>query len=62
MKTNITTKSGKIVRVRIMRGATTCHGALVTRSGRVVAESDVVRPAFAADAAERDAIALAARI
>jgi hypothetical protein len=60
--TTITTKSGKTLRIRIIRGATTCHGALVARNGRIVAECDTVRPAFAVDAAERDAVALAARI
>lgn len=63
MQTNtVTTRSGKTLRVRIIRGATTCHGALVARNGRIVAECDIVRPAGCVDSAERDAVALAARI
>jgi hypothetical protein len=60
--TTITSKSGRSLRIRVMRGANTCHGALVARNGRVVWESDVIYPAFAIDAAERDARAAAARI
>lgn len=59
--TTVVTKSGKTLRIRIMRGNTTCHAVLVARNGRVVAECDV-RPRDFVEAAERDAIDLAARI
>jgi hypothetical protein len=60
MKT--TTKTGRIVTIRIAKGATTCHAVIVARNGRVIAESDTMRPAGCVDAAERDGLALAARI
>ena len=60
MKT--TTKSGKIVTVRIVKGATTCYAVLVAGNGRIVAESDNVRRRGFEAAAERDGLDLAARI
>jgi len=60
--TTITSKSGRTLRIRVIRGTNTCHGALVARNGRVIWESDVMYPAFGVDAAERDAREAAARI
>lgn len=60
MKT--TTKSGRTVTIRVVKGANTCHAVIVARNGRVIAESDTMYPAFGVDAAERDGLALAARI
>lgn len=60
--TTITSKSGRSLRIRIVRGTTTCHGALVAANNRVIWESDTIRPAGCVDAAERDAREAAARI
>lgn len=60
MKT--TTKSGRTVTIRVINGTNTCHAVIVARNGRVIAESDTMYPRFGVDAAERDGLALAARI
>jgi hypothetical protein len=60
MKT--TTKTGKNVTVRIVKGVNTCHAVIVARNGRVIAESDTMRPRGCEAAAYDDARALAARI
>lgn len=58
----IITKSGKNAVVRVVKGLNTCHAVVVARNGRVLAESDVMRPRFAVGDAERDGIALASRV
>ncbi len=60
MKT--TTKSGKNVTIRVVKGINTCHAVIVARNGRIVAESDTMCPRGCEDSAERDGLALAARI
>jgi hypothetical protein len=60
MKT--TTKTGKNVTIRVVKGTSTCHAVIVARNGRIIAESDTMRPAFDVAGAERDGLALAARI
>ena len=58
--TTITSKSGRTLRIRIARVGTAFVGQLVAGNGRVVAEADPVRPFR--EAAEADAVALAARV